>query len=135
MMSFAHAGGYLSVVDFSYESGGGDELGPARAWGRARVDLVAGERMTGWQHTVVVADSAPGALPGLAVPAAAAFIEAVGGDVHPKFGWTDVSRFSALSVPAVNFGPGDPNLAHTREEWVDVRRITACTELLRGYLS
>lgn len=60
MMSFAHAGGYLSVVDFSYESGGGDELGPARAWGRARVDLVAGERMTGWQHTVVVADSASG---------------------------------------------------------------------------
>ena len=60
MMSFAHAGGYLSVVDFSYESGGGDELGPARAWGRSRVDLVAGERMTGWQHTVVVADSASG---------------------------------------------------------------------------
>lgn len=60
MMSFAHAGGYLSVVDFSYESGGGDELGPARAWGRARVDLVSGERMTGWQHTVVVADSASG---------------------------------------------------------------------------
>lgn len=60
MMSFAHAGGYLSVVDFSYASGGGDELGPARAWGRARVDLVAGERMTGWQHTVAVADSASG---------------------------------------------------------------------------
>ncbi len=63
MMSFAHAGGYLSVVDFSYESGGGDELGPARAWGRSRVDLVAGERMTGWQHTVVVADSASGVTP------------------------------------------------------------------------
>ena len=60
MMSFAHADGYLSVVDFSFDSGGGDELGPAQAWGRARVDLVEGERMTGWQHTVVVADSASG---------------------------------------------------------------------------
>lgn len=60
MMSFAHGGGYLSVVDFAFSSGGGDELGPARAWGRARADLVSGERMTGWQHTVVVADSASG---------------------------------------------------------------------------
>lgn len=60
MMSYAHQDGYLSVVDFSFESGGGDELGPAEAWGRARIDLVAGERMTGWQHTVVVTDSASG---------------------------------------------------------------------------
>lgn len=60
MMSYAHQDGYLSVVDFSFESGGGDELGPAEAWGRSRIDLVAGERMTGWQHTVVVTDSASG---------------------------------------------------------------------------
>ena len=60
MMSFAHADGYLSVVDFSFDSGGGDELGPARAWGRSRIDMVEGERMTGWQHTVLVADSASG---------------------------------------------------------------------------
>ena len=60
MMSFAYGDGYLSVVDFSFVSGGGEELGPAEAWGRARVDLVEGEAMTGWQHTVVVADSASG---------------------------------------------------------------------------
>ena len=60
MMSFAYGDGYLSVVDFSFVSGSGDELGPAEAWGRSRADLVEGEAMTGWQHTVVVADSASG---------------------------------------------------------------------------
>lgn len=60
MMSFAHAGGYLSVVDFSFASGSGDALGPAEAWGRSTIDLIEGETMTGWQHTVLVADSASG---------------------------------------------------------------------------
>ncbi len=80
-------------------------------------------------------DSAPGALPGLSAPAAAEFVAASGGTAVAKYGWTDVSRFSALGIPAVNFGPGDPNLAHTRDEHVDVRRITAGAETLRRYLA
>lgn len=60
MMPFAHQHGYLSVVDFSFDSGSGDELGPARTWGRSTIDLVEGESMTGWQHTVLVTDSASG---------------------------------------------------------------------------
>ena len=81
-----------------------------------------------------VADAAPGALPGLSAPAAAEFVAASGETPVAKYGWTDVSRFSALGIPAVNFGPGDPNLAHTRDEHVDVRRITAGAETLRRYL-
>jgi succinyl-diaminopimelate desuccinylase len=80
-------------------------------------------------------DSSPGALPGLSAPAAAHFVEAVGVTPVAKYGWTDVARFAALGIPAVNYGPGDPNLAHTREEWVDGPTITRCTDLLRGYLS
>ena len=83
---------------------------------------------------VVLTDTAPGALPGLGVPAAKAFIEAVGGEVNPKFGWTDVARFSGLGVPAVNFGPGDPMLAHKQEEHVPVEHIERCERQLREWL-
>ncbi len=80
-------------------------------------------------------DAAAGALPGLTKPAAAALVEAAGGQVRAKFGWTDVARFAALGVPAVNFGPGDPNLAHRIDERIEVAQITAATDMLRRYLT
>lgn len=83
---------------------------------------------------IEVSDSAPAAMPGLTVPAAAAFIEAVGGEANPKFGWTDVARFSTLGVPAVNFGPGDPHLAHKQEEFVPIAHIGAVEAELRTWL-
>jgi succinyl-diaminopimelate desuccinylase len=83
---------------------------------------------------VTVLDSAAGALPGLSAPAAAEFVAAAGGRAQAKFGWTDVARFAALGIPAVNYGPGDPSLAHTREEHVSMAQIRQMTEVLRGYL-
>ena len=80
-------------------------------------------------------DAAAGAMPGLGQPAAAALVEAAGGAVRAKYGWTDVSRFAALGIPAVNYGPGDPNLAHKVDERVETAQITAVTEMLRRYLS
>ncbi|MFW0786663.1 succinyl-diaminopimelate desuccinylase [Gordonia sp. CPCC 206044] len=82
-----------------------------------------------------VTDSAAGALPGLSHPAAAALVEAAGGRFRAKYGWTDVSRFSARGIPAVNLGPGDPNLAHRVDERVPVSQIEAVTDLLRAFLS
>jgi len=84
---------------------------------------------------VTVTDSAPGALPGLAAPAAQEFLEATGTTARAKFGWTDVARFAALGIPALNYGPGDPNLAHTREEHVDVGQITRSADVLRRFLT
>jgi succinyl-diaminopimelate desuccinylase len=84
---------------------------------------------------LVVVDSAPGAQPGLDRPAAAAFVEAVGGSARPKFGWTDVSRFSALGIPAVNFGPGDPELAHSQAEHVPVAHLRSCLSQMTAWLS
>jgi len=85
-------------------------------------------------YDVTVTDLAPGALPGLGAPAAREFLAATGVRARAKYGWTDVARFAALGIPALNFGPGDPDLAHTREEHVDVRRITEATALLRRFL-
>jgi len=90
------------------------------------------EVLDGWPLEVV--DSAPGALPGLQQPAARHFVEAVGERPVAKYGWTDVARFAQLGTPAVNFGPGSPDLAHTREESVDVALIGRCTDVLRRYL-
>ncbi|HEY6744759.1 MAG TPA: peptidase dimerization domain-containing protein, partial [Mycobacteriales bacterium] len=89
----------------------------------------------GLDADVSIVDSAPGALPGLSAPAARDFVAAVGAVPVAKYGWTDVSRFSALGIPAVNFGPGDPNLAHTREEHVVVPRIAECEDALRAYFT
>jgi succinyl-diaminopimelate desuccinylase len=84
---------------------------------------------------VVVTDLAAGALPGLQSAAAQEFLAATGAQATAKYGWTDVARISALGIPALNYGPGDPNLAHTREEHVDVRRIGEAVNVLRRFLS
>jgi succinyl-diaminopimelate desuccinylase len=85
--------------------------------------------------TVTVTDNAGGALPGLSEPAAAAFVAAVGRPARAKLGWTDVARFAAFGIPAVNYGPGDPQLAHTREEHVLVDRLQPAEDALVAYLT
>ena len=93
------------------------------------------EVFDGLDVTIEQTDGAAGALPGLTAPAAAGLVAAADGRVRAKYGWTDVSRFAARGIPAVNYGPGDPNLAHTVDERVPVEQITAVAELLRGFLS
>ncbi|QFY12677.1 succinyl-diaminopimelate desuccinylase [Nonomuraea phyllanthi] len=80
-------------------------------------------------------DAAPAARPGLTHPVAAAFTAAVGGTPRAKLGWTDVARFSALGVPAVNYGPGDPNLAHQQGEYVSLTKIVESERALRTWLT
>jgi succinyl-diaminopimelate desuccinylase len=84
---------------------------------------------------VEVVDIAAGARPGLDAPLAQEFLAAVGAEPRPKYGWTDVARFSALGVPAVNYGPGDPSLAHHDEERVPLRQIEDVERGLRAWLA
>ncbi len=84
---------------------------------------------------VEIVDVAPGARPGLDAPLAQEFVAAVGAEPRPKYGWTDVARFSALGVPAVNYGPGDPHLAHHDEERVALSQIHDVERGLRAWLT
>jgi len=83
----------------------------------------------------VVVDQSPGARPGLDNPLAQSLVAASGREAEPKYGWTDVARFSELGIPAVNFGPGDAQRAHSQEEWVDESEIELAYNTLRDWLS
>lgn len=106
---------------------------------RSEAEALAHVREVFDGYEVRVTDSAPGARPGLDRPAAAELAEVVAGltgrPPRAKEGWTDVARFTALGVPAVNFGPGDPGLAHADDERVPIGDLTACFEGLRSWLT
>jgi succinyl-diaminopimelate desuccinylase len=102
---------------------------------RSEDDALAHVRAVFEGYPVEVEDSAPGARPGLDSSVAAAFVSAVGATPRAKLGWTDVARFGALGIPALNFGPGDPNLAHKPEEHVAVQQVRDAETALVRFLS
>ena len=91
---------------------------------------------------VTVLDAAPGARPGMGEPAAASFVAAVTGEgaagagaPRAKLGWTDVARFAEIGIPAVNYGPGEPEVAHASNEYVEIAKIADCEARLRAWLT
>jgi succinyl-diaminopimelate desuccinylase len=84
---------------------------------------------------VAVVDAAPSARPGLGAGPAASFAAAVGGSPRAKLGWTDVARFAELGIPAVNYGPGISEIAHTRDEYVELASIVDCEVRMRRWLT
>lgn len=86
-------------------------------------------------HDFEVTDMSPAARPGLDQEIAKDFVASVGATPRPKYGWTDVSRFSALGIPAVNYGPADPSLAHTDNEYCPADQLDTCFSGLRRWLT
>ena len=86
-------------------------------------------------YAVVLTDSVDGARPGLQLPAARAFVDALEVPVRAKEGWTDVALFTRLSIPAVNFGPGDPNWAHHDLEHCPVQQLVDAEAALLRWLA
>ena len=80
-------------------------------------------------------DLAEGARPGLDKEIVAQFVQATGQSAKPKYGWTDVARFSSLGIPAINYGPGDPSLAHADNENLPVGHLFDVEKGLRSWLS
>ncbi|MBK8468749.1 MAG: succinyl-diaminopimelate desuccinylase [Candidatus Phosphoribacter sp.] len=101
---------------------------------RSEQEAVAHVREVFEGLVVDVTDNAGGARPGLDRPAARAFIDALGVPVQAKEGWTDVARFAALGVPAVNFGPGDPLLAHMDDERAPIEQYAAAEAAMLRWL-
>jgi succinyl-diaminopimelate desuccinylase len=106
-----------------------DEAGAesaVRSWLQPALDAGRGDR-------VAVVDSSPAAAPNLGHPLLSRLLDATGAPPRAKLGWTDVAFFAERGVPAVNFGPGDPELAHTADERVtraDLDRARACLAAL-----
>jgi succinyl-diaminopimelate desuccinylase len=80
-------------------------------------------------------DAASGAPTGLNNELIKDFVAKIGTNIAPKFGWTDVARFAAAGIPAINFGPGDPNLAHHPGEVVKIKQIEDVYSSLKSWLT
>ncbi|WP_031486619.1 succinyl-diaminopimelate desuccinylase [Streptomyces bicolor] len=104
---------------------------PSRSAGQAEAYL----RGLFPEYDVEVTEVVPGALPGLGQGPVASLVEVLGVTPRPKLGWTDVARFAALGTPALNYGPGDPTLAHTAGEYVPVGQLRECEARLAAWLS
>jgi succinyl-diaminopimelate desuccinylase len=84
---------------------------------------------------IELTDSAAGAPPGLTAEPAREFLAAIGEEPAAKLGWTDVARFAALGIPALNYGPGDPLLAHAPDEHVEIGKIRDGAATLHRWLA
>jgi succinyl-diaminopimelate desuccinylase len=84
--------------------------------------------------TIEVIDRAPPAPPRRDAPLVARFTTLVAADVAGKQAWTDVARFTAVGVPALNYGPGATAQAHQRGEWVAIDALVAAAEHLERFL-
>lgn len=88
---------------------------------------------TGFELEVLDISDAAGV--GLTNKELANFVKSIDLPIAPKFGWTDVARFSKMNIPAINFGPGDPHLAHHPDEAVELRQLQTVYEKLNFWLS
>ncbi|MDP9022880.1 MAG: succinyl-diaminopimelate desuccinylase [Actinomycetota bacterium] len=105
---------------------------PDRTLDEAEAEL---RRWVADRAEVTIVDRAPPAPPGLDAPLVRGLVEAVDAPVTGKQAWTDVARFAAAGVPAVNYGPGITSQAHRAGEYVPVTNLEHVHTRLRSFLA
>ncbi|NBU23619.1 MAG: succinyl-diaminopimelate desuccinylase, partial [Actinobacteria bacterium] len=126
----AHAGIATNVIPDEATLTVNYRFAPSRS--AQEVETKLREMFQGYE--LEVTDLALGARPGLDLGLAQEFVATVSAAPRPKYGWTDVARFAALGIPAVNFGPGDPSLAHADNENVPVGHLVDTHRALGDWL-
>ena len=111
---------------------------PDRQWAEAEAilhELLDPTLELGDGDTWELLDAGDGAPPSLGHPVLKALVEKSGAPPKAKVGWTDVASFWAHGVPAANFGPGDPLLAHHPDERVARSQLDRTRTVLRSVIA
>jgi len=106
-----------------------------RAARRALAELIDPLLVAELGDRIEVQDEADGAPPSLGHPLLAALVTSTHQPPRAKVGWTDVASFFAHGIPAANFGPGDPLLAHHSAERVDRGALEQARHSLEALLA
>jgi succinyl-diaminopimelate desuccinylase len=80
-------------------------------------------------------DAGDGAPPSLEHPLLKSLVDRSGAAPRAKVGWTDVASFWEHGVPAANFGPGDPLLAHHPDERVSRAELERARDVLLAVIT
>jgi succinyl-diaminopimelate desuccinylase len=129
--TLADGGRGRNVVPDRFKLNVNHRFPPGRSPEQAQEDLRA---LVGDRARVTFTDVSPSALPFASHPLVVALRESGVAAVEPKQAWTDVARFAALGVPAVNFGPGDNAQAHQRNESTSAAALLEGRRILRRWL-
>jgi succinyl-diaminopimelate desuccinylase len=130
--TLAKGGRARNIVPDLFEVNVNHRFGPDRTLEQAKAHLV---ELAGTDADVEIVDEAPPALPFRSHPLVEALAQSGVTAVEPKQAWTDVARFSALGIPAVNFGPGVNSQAHQRNEWTSLRLLASGRDILSRWLA
>jgi succinyl-diaminopimelate desuccinylase len=103
---------------------------PSRSIADAEVEVRA---VLAGADEIEIVSASPAAPPNLNHPLVAEFVGTLDLAVRPKLGWTDVARFASRGVAALNYGPGDPTLAHTAGEHVTRGDVEGCFNVLAHF--
>lgn len=129
--TLAHGGRARNIIPDQFEINVNHRFGPDRTLVQAQDHI---RSLAGGEAEVDFVDLAPPARPFRNHPLVDALAQSGVVAVEPKQAWTDVARFSALDIPAVNFGPGVNAQAHQRNEWTSLELLYSGRDILSRWL-